>query len=260
MDIAGEVGVLGLPESPRRSGRSDDGGDTGQGRRDGACTSIGDTSEAQAATLIQANFRGNQLRRQLAAEDEGEDEEYQYQNEHQRTKPVCDVLLPSLLVYTRPDERTYLTRALHGSSSILSANLDLTGMHDGLQVGAAVVRAKTERQQIAVDASREKRRDTEVATIATQIATGAASAAFAQQARGELVKHEQAAARIQSIQRGKQARRELQEQRRAATRIAAVQRGKQERRNVRARKRPEPEPEPEPRNDTESDESEEAGE
>ena len=103
-------------------------------------------------------------------------------------------------------------------------------------------------QHAAVDASRQ-RSDEEVATIATNIAIGAATMAFAQQAHGGLVKDEQAAAaRIQSMQRGKQARRELQEQRRAATRIAAVQRGKQGRRNVRAL-RPvgrEPEPEPEP--------------
>lgn len=135
-----------------------------------------------------------------------------------------------------------------------------------------LVRAKGERQQAALDphpkkklvklaaqeepavgASRQ-RSDEEVATIATNIAIGAASAAFAQQAHGGLVEDEQAAAaRIQSMQRGKQARRELQEQRRAATRIAAVQRGKQGRRNVRALRQigPEPEPEPEPTSEPE---------
>jgi hypothetical protein len=91
MDIAGEVAVLGLAESPQRSGACSDGG--GDNVR-------GEASEDQAATLIQANFRGNQLRRQLAAEDK--DEEYHYQNEDQRTALVCHVLLSSLQY--RPDQ------------------------------------------------------------------------------------------------------------------------------------------------------------
>ena len=87
IDISGEVAVLGLAESSPRSGACSDGG--GDDVR-------GETSKDQAATLIQANFRGNQLRRQLAAEDdEDENEEYQFQNEDQRTVLVCHVLLPS---------------------------------------------------------------------------------------------------------------------------------------------------------------------
>ena len=55
------------------------------------------------------------------------------------------------------------------------------------QVGEAetVLRAKTERQQAAAEASRKKRRDVGVDAIATKIATGAASVAFAQQAQRE---------------------------------------------------------------------------
>ena len=113
-----------------------------------------------------------------------------------------------------------------------------------------------ERQQDAADASRQRRdvevaavatqiaigaasnasrqrRDVEVAAIATQIAIGAASAAFAHQTQAAPAKDEHAAAaRIQSLQRGKQARRELQEQKEAAVKIQALQRGKQERREL----------------------------
>jgi hypothetical protein len=58
----------------------------------------------------------------------------------------------------------------------------------------------------------------------------------------------EAAARIQSMQRGKQARRELGEQQQAAVKIQAVQRGKRARRQpgAGAESALEPEPEPEP--------------
>lgn len=137
-------------------------------------------------------------------------------------------------------------------------------MYNDAQVteAEALLRAKGERQQAAVETSRKKRSYAEVDAMAKKIVAGAASAAFAQQAQGESLKDKQAAAaRIQSMQRGKQTRRELQEQTRAATRIAAVHRGQQERRNVRALRRaaPQPEPEPEPEHqELEDDDSEQA--
>lgn len=107
-------------------------------------------------------------------------------------------------------------------------------MSGGFQVAEAetLVRSKAERQQAAVDASRRKRRDAEATGSAPRTAAADVSNSTPQ-AEDKRRKDEQAAAaRIQSMQRGKQARRELQEQRRAVTRIAAVQRGKHDRRKV----------------------------
>jgi hypothetical protein len=73
----------------------------------------------------------------------------------------------------------------------------------------------------------------------------------------DLAQESEAAARIQSMHRGKQTRRELQEQKEAAVKIQAVQRGKQARRGPQgaeggAEQGAEPELEPEPEQEPES--------
>lgn len=98
MDVAGEVEVLGLPASQGRSGIGRAGGGSVQEAGDGVREPIRDVSEAQAATLIQANFRGSQLRRQLAADDEDEHDEtkHQCEDEDRRTALVIHGLLSFL--------------------------------------------------------------------------------------------------------------------------------------------------------------------
>lgn len=248
MEVAGQVKVLGLAESSRADAH------VGSGRR----TSVGEMNEVQAATLIQANIRGSQLRRQLAAEEE-EDEDYQHDPKDQRTTLVSHGLRLASIPGQTEQKRAPCKAILY---SIYHTQSDWRQRYRWqVDEAEALLRAKGERQQAAADSSRKKRREAEAAAVATEIATGAASAAYAQQARHTPLNDEQAAAtRIQSMQRGKQARRELQEQRRAATQIAAAQRGKQERRRVRTLTAlPEPEPEHTPVVSTDDNDSEEAG-
>ena len=104
MDVAGQVKVLGFAESPRADAH------VGGGRH----TSVAEMDEFQAATLIQANIRGGQLRRQLAAEEE-EDEDYHYDPKGQRTALVSHGLCLASIPYQTGQKRASYNAILHST-------------------------------------------------------------------------------------------------------------------------------------------------